>query len=411
MSESVVIEQLPNGLTLIVEPVKGVESVAYELLIPGGLVYEKAGREGGVLLLAELTSRGAGDMDAKALSDAFDRLGARHSEGAGGERFGYRGMCLSEEFPQALALSALEVLSPLLPADEIAPIQSLLIQDINSLPDNPSRRVMHELYSKYLPSPYNCSSMGTVAGIASCDRTYLKELKEDFFSPHGSILSVAGNVTVSQVQALSQQLFGSWQGRKNTAPKFGAVAGSGGSHIDFESAQLQIALAYPSAPFGHEDYYAAKVASSILSGGMFGRVFIEVREKRGLVYSVSARHSANQDYGVVVAYAGTTPDRAQETLDVLTHELRALPGTVTHDELARAKTNIKSGLVLGEESTASRAGSNAQDYWIAKRVRPFEEIMDHIQAVGAAQIDRFYEHFPANDYFLTTLGSVKLQQN
>lgn len=411
MSTEVVLEQLANGLTIIIEAVPSVETVAYELMLPGGLVYEKEDRQGAVLILAELSSRGAGNLNARELSDAFDRLGARHSESAGSDRFSYRGMCLSQEFPETLELSALEILNPTLPEDEISAIKSLLVQDITSLPDSPSRKVMHELYAGYLPVPYNRSSLGTIEGIEATTREDLKSLHKLFFSPQGAVLSIAGKVEVSQTIELVKKLFGSWTGVKNTQPKFGSVVKTGYQHVSFDSAQLQIALAYPSAPFGHDDYYAAKVASSILSGGMFGRVFIEVREKRGLVYSVSARHSANQDYGVIVAYAGTTPERAQETLDVLTAELRNLPGTIKEAELSRAKTTIKSSLVLGEESTASRAASNAQDFWIVKRIRPFEEIMNHIQAVTADDIDRLCENFPATGFYLTTLGKKELEIN
>jgi len=112
-----------------------------------------------------------------------------------------------------------------------------------------------------------------------------------------------------------------------------------------------------------------------------------------------------------VAYAGTTPERAQETLDVLVAELRKLPGSIKPEELSRSKTTIKSSLVLGEESTASRAASNGQDFWVARRVRPFEEIMDNIQSVQAEDIDSLCEHFPARDFFLTTLGKNKLTVN
>ena len=408
MTSSVVIEQLPNGLTVIVEPVSGVESVAYQLMIPGGWVFESEDLQGGVMILAELTSRGVENLDARELSDAFDRLGARHSESVGSEHFSYGGMCLSQEFPEALRLTALEVLNPTLPEHEIAPIQSLLIQDINSLPDSPSRKVMHDLYAGYFPKPYNRSSLGTVAGIEKTTKSHLQALHQTMFSPQGAVFSVAGKVEIAQALSHVKKLFGNWSGQKNTQPTFGKVASSGYQHINVDSAQLQIALAYPSAPFGHPDYYAAKVASSILSGGMFGRVFVEVREKRGLVYSVSARHSANKDYGVVVAYAGTTPERAQETLDVLVAELRNLPGTIKNEELSRAKTTIKSSLVLGEESTASRAASNAQDFWIGKRVRPFEEIMANIEAVQAKDIDTLCQHFPADKFYLTTLGKSEL---
>ncbi len=405
----VVIEKFSNGLTVIVERMEAVQSVAYDLTIPGGLIHEDPSEVGGVLVLAELVSRGAGDMDARQISDAFENLGARHSESATSDSFIFRGICLGPEFEESLKLTALQVLKPVLPEEEIPAIQSLLIQDINSLPDSPGRRVMENLHNKFLPEPFNRSDMGTLEGISSFNHESARKLHERFFSPQGSILSVAGNVEPAAVIRIAKELFGEWKGGKTETSDFSAVICPGQSHIEFESAQLQIALAFPSAKYGDPEYYSAKVASAVLSGGMFGRVFIEVREKRGLVYSVSARHVSEKQYGYFLAYAGTTPERAQETLDVLVNELRRLPDDLETEELNRAKTYMKSSLVLGDESTAARAISNAHDYWNLGRIRDFDEIMQQINAVDAAAIAALYKRFGAEQYYLATLGSRVLK--
>ncbi|RIL08752.1 MAG: hypothetical protein DCC75_08150, partial [Proteobacteria bacterium] len=118
-----------------------------------------------------------------------------------------------------------------------------------------------------------------------------------------------------------------------------------------------------------------------------------------------------KDYGVVTAYAGTTPERAQETLDVLLAELRNMPGTVTGEELSRSKINIKSALVIGEESTSSRASSNLQDWWVGKRVRPLEEVISAIDAVDLREIDAYLHAFEPKSVMLLTLGSKELRLN
>jgi predicted Zn-dependent peptidase len=405
------IHTLSNGLTLIVEQIDHVESVAYDLHIPGGMTTDELGYEGSSLLLTELTSRGAGGLDSRALSNSFDDLGISHSESSGHDRFFYRGALLAEHLPQALKNVAAMVREPHLPAEEIESIRSLLLQDIGALNDNPARRAGIELSARYYPPPYNRSPLGTIAGLSSCSREYLERDWRRRFQPEGAILSVAGKVSAPQIVELVENTFGAWRGTGVTVPPFGPLPPHGSFHIHDESAQLQIVLAYPSCPFGHSDFYTAKVATGVLSGGMFGRLFIEVREKRGLVYSVFARHSATRDYGTMTAYAGTTPERAQETLEVMLRELRGLHGSASEEELERSKANLKASLIIGEESTGARASSNASDWWLDKRVRSHREIQAGIDGVTRESIDRYLGSFPAARISLLTLGARELSMS
>ena len=131
-------------------------------------------------------------------------------------------------------------------------------------------------------------------------------------------------------------------------------------HLPKDTQQTQIALAFPGAAFGDPDYYAARGAVGVLSGGMGARLFTEVREKRGLCYSVYATHDTVKDRGAVIGYAGTRADRAQQTLDVMIGEFRRLKDGVTADEVDRVKASLKTSLVMQQESTAARAGSIGQ---------------------------------------------------
>ena len=161
----------------------------------------------------------------------------------------------------------------------------------------------------------------------------------------------------------------------------------------------------PGAKFGDPDYYVAKVLNELLSGGMFGRLFIEIRENRGLVYSAYSRHIGNSELGVFQCYAGTTPENAQETIDVLSTELQRLRGSVQHDELKRAKVNLKAALVIGEESSSARACSNASDWMLCGAVRPIPTILAALDRVEARDIDRYLERFPFDQQTVLTLGS------
>ncbi len=403
-----VTEKLPNGLTLLVEEIPHLESAAYDLLIPGGILTDQDGHEGACSVLAELSCRGAGNLDSKALSDAFDDAGIRHGEGAATDRFSYRGSLLADKLPLALSLVGQMVLDPALPEDEIESIQSLMLQDIRALEDSPARKAMMELGLRYYPHPYSRSSLGTIEGITAATAAHLRTEWERLYRPDGAILSIAGKVDPQSVIAEVKKHFSDWQGTAVELPAYGTPPKHEAFHIHSDSAQLQIALAYPSVKFGDPLYYAAKVASGLLSGGMFGRLFIEVREKRGLCYSVYCRHHATMDYGTVVAYAGTTPERAHETLDVMVNVLRSVAGTVGAEEFARAKANLKSSLVISEESAGARASSNCSDYWLLKRVRSIDEILTQIDNVTPAEVDQYFATYPADSFMLLTLGAKKL---
>lgn len=408
MSSSSRIEKLKNGLTVIVEEMPHVESAAYDLLIPGGIITDPQDAVGTSLILAEMTSRGTKNLDARQLMEAFDDLGVRHGESAGHDRVYYSGGLLADTLADSLKLVAQMVREPSFPAEELEPIRSVFMQDLSSLADNPSRRSMVELSQRYYPAPHNRPGMGSAEGLGAVTIEGLKKRWEELFRPQGAILSIAGKVSAKDVISSAETLFGDWQGTGPALPKFGTISNPTVYHVDYESSQLQIVLAYPSAVFGDPDYYTAKVVAGLLSGGMFGRLFIEVREKRGLVYSVYARHGATRDYGTMSVYAGTTPERAQETLEVTLRELSQVKGTVTDVELKRAKANLKASVIMGDESSGSRASSSASDYWLLGRVRSLDEIKSEIDKVTLADVDRFVERFSPDNYSLLTLGSKPL---
>lgn len=399
---------LANGLTVLVEEMPHVESAAYDLLIPGGLVVDGADTVGASVLGMELVGRGAGGLDSRSLSEAFENIGVRHGEGAGLDKFALSGVLVADKLEQALTLTSKMVLDPHLPSEEIGNIRSLMLQDIASLNDSPGRRAGVELHKRYYPAPFNRSSLGEAQGLENTTRDTIVSIHQRYFRPDRAILSVAGKVVSAEVFALAERLFGAWGGKADTIPTFGSLSPHDYYHLDSESAQLQILFASPSVKFGADDYYAGKVAISLLGASMFGRLFIEVREKRGLCYSVYARHASNKDYGTVTAYVGTTAERAQESLDVLLEQLHGLKGTVSPEELERAKVNLKAQLVLGDESPGSRAGSNATDWWLLQRVRPLAEISAAIDAVNVDTIDAFLTKYPFAPSSILTLGNRKL---
>src|SRR5262249_18457592 len=157
------------------------------------------------------------------------------------------------------------------------------------------------------------------------------------------------------------KLFGSWLEGEEPPITFGTATPCT-EHIQKETTQTQIAIAYASIPIGHEDYYLAQGAVNVLSGGMSSRLFTEVREKRGLCYSVGASYGTFKDRASIFCYAGTTNERAQETLDVTLQELQRLQKGIEEEEIARVQAGLKSSLIMQQESTSSRARAMASDW-------------------------------------------------
>lgn len=400
---------LSNGLKVVVEEMPHVESVSYEISIPGGLISDDADSVGGAIVFAEILSKGAGQYDSRCLAEEFDQHGIRHGEGSGLNRFTLAGSAVGSKYQRALELTSLMIQSPSIPDGDIGPIKSILLQDLEALRDNPARRAMVELTKRFYPAPFNRSSLGDKQGIAHIDKATLDRIHEMHFKPEGSIVSVAGNVRADEVFGLLEELFSEWKGHAPSSPVFSATPKDQYYHIDDSSAQVQIVMANRSVPFGAPLYYEGKLVASILGSSMFGRLFMEVREKRGLCYSVYARHGSTNEYGTMTAYVGTTPERAQESLDVMLGEFNRLSGTIEEFELERAKTNLKASLIMGEESPASRASSNASDWWLLRRIRPLAEIQAAIDSVTLDSIEEFLKEYPFRSSSILTLGSCELK--
>ena len=158
-----------------------------------------------------------------------------------------------------------------------------------------------------------------------------------------------------------------------------------------------------------EDYYNARVAVSVLSGGMSARLFTEVREKRGLCYAIGARYHGLKEAAGIMCYAGTTPDKAQETLDVVIVEFGRLGEGISVEEIERAKVGLKSSLILQSESSSSRAGGIGSDYYMLGRVRSLDEIKQRIEETSVDSVLGFLRKSRFEDYTVVTIGPKEVR--
>jgi len=400
---AVSVATLPNGLTVLVETMPTVQSAAFALLVPAGSLYDPTDQNGTAAALADWMARGAGDRTSRQLLADLDRLGIQGSETAGTEHVIVRGTCLAENLAAALRLYGDILRRPHLRDDEFDAVLSGLEHGLLAIEDEPRQKVMIELLRRSYSPPWGQPAEGTLSDLANLTPHGVRAHAARVLRPAGAILGIAGPVTLPDLMPVLNEVFEHWTGANDILIPPG-ISTPATEHLYHDSVQTHIGLAYPSVPYAHPDYYAAWAAVNVLSGGMSSRLFTEIREKRGLCYSVYASLSTLKPLGQVVCYAGTTSERAQETLDVLREELVRLAQGIGQDELDRCQARAKSALIMAQESSGSRAASLARNWYHLGRVVSLDEVRQRIDALTVpAILDHLHAH-PAQDFSILTIG-------
>lgn len=407
-AKQVHVQTLSNGLTVIVEPMADVQSAAFSLLVPAGSIHDPPDQSGCASTLVELIMRGAGELDNQGLTNALDNLGLQRSESAERRHISFGGATLAENLPEVLRLYSDVVRRPHLPEDQFEAAVSGCEQTLYSIDDEPRQKIMLELRRMCYPAPWGQPSEGSLEGLANLTMQSVRHHFERCMRPNEAILGIAGNVDVQQIQDLVEKWYGDWEAKPDPGYASG-VRGPYRDHIDHESTQTQIGIAYDSVPYNHPEYYAAWATVGVLSGGSSSRLFTEVRERRGLCYAVYAGLTSSRTEGRVLGYAGTTVERAQETLDVTLQEIQRLSGSILNEELERCKARAKSSLIMQQESSSSRASSLVHDWYHLSRVVSLEEIRGRIEELTVPMLHTHLEKFPPRNFTILTLGPQALE--
>lgn len=408
MTQTVLIQQFDNGLILLGEPMPWLRSSAFSFLLPAGTCFEPDGLEGLAGLTCEMVQRGCGPWDSRQVMELLDFHGIQRSCTITSYHAGFNCAMPSIVLPEAIRIYGQLVQNAHLPEAQLEDARSLCLQDLRSLDDEPSHRCFTELKRFRFPQPFGRIAQGTLSGLQTIDHGNLKEFFSNRYSPQGSILAVAGNFDWQQLCDCVAREMGHWQGPEQVQlnalrPVYGC------RHIDHISGQTHLALAYECASYSDPNYYEARALVGILSDGMSSRLFTELREKRGLVYSVFANCFSLAGQGSVLCYAGTTTNRAEESLRVLLDSVAALGQGIQEDELIRLKNRIRSSMVFEQESSMARSSQIAGDWFYLGRVPTREEICQRINALTAdGLVSYFQQHRPKN-FSLVTVGSQPLE--
>jgi predicted Zn-dependent peptidase len=408
VSASIFFHVFSNGLVLVAEPRMSLQSAAFTFLVPAGCVHDPSQRSGLSGFTCEMALRGAGSRDSRQFILDLDNLGVERSESVSTAHTSYCGATLAENLPAALSIFADMLRTAHLPDDQLEAGRLGMLQELHAVEDEPAQKVMLQLRLRHYPLPWGRPAQGEQKAL---ENTTLDDIRYHYrrhYQPEGTILGVAGRIDWDALKDLVGRLFSDWA-PGTILPIEEQSANCHYEHLSYESNQTQIGIAYPSVPYCHPDYFQAWGAVGVLSGGMSARLFTEVRERRGLCYSVYATHHTLRHRGSVFCYAGSSADRAQETLDVTHGELLRLAKGIQENELERLKARIKSALVMQQESSAARSSSIAFDWYHLGRARTLDEVERLIDALTCRGINAYLTEHPPRDFTIVTLGPQELE--
>lgn len=395
-------------MTVLVESMPWLRTAAFSLSLRGGLSAEPEERQGLSGVVCEMVQRGAGQYSSRDLVAVQDNLGMDRSSGVTAAGVAFGAAMPAESLRDALRLYADVVRRPHLPEDQLDDARMMAMQELRAMEDEPTHRVMQRLRVLHYGEKLGRSSHGTESGIQSIIAADVRSFFESYYHAGDAILAVAGNVDPDLVIQWAEACFGDWN-HADPDPLDPPNGQPGYEHLEMPSSQTHIGFAFNSIPYGHPEYFKMRAGIGILSDGMSSRLFDRVREQRGLCYTVTASCHSMKNAAGVFGYAGTTPERAQETLDVTLAEIEHLCQQMETSELERWQVRIQSLLIMEQESSASRAASLASDYFQLGRPVTAAELEQSIESLTLDDVRDYWQAHPPRDYRIVTLGPNPLK--
>lgn len=399
---------LKNGLVVLGEPIEGVNSAAFDFLLPAGASRTPELGRGTCQVVADWIFRGAGDYDSRGLNDAMDSLGLQKGTGIGSAHITIGAAMEHAKLEQALELYAEVIRRPKLSPEQFTPARQLAVDQVKGLEDDPRKRVMVELKERFYPEPLGTNPVGRIDELEKLQPGQASLFVQRNFNPAAAIVGVAGKYDFDKVCDKMEKLFGDMPASDQPEVSVGQT-GQKYTHIAHDGAQVHLGLMTPTVLPGDADYYKVRLAISVLSGGMSSRLFTEVREKRGLCYAVGASYDGLKTAAGIGCYAGTTPDKAQQTLDVIMQEFARLKESISEQEMARARAGLKSAMIMQGESSSSRAMAIGGDYYMLGRIRDIDEIREKVDSTTAEDVMQLLSDKPFEDFTVLTIGPKEVK--
>ncbi len=357
-------------------------------------------------LAQDYLMQGAGTYDHRGLAYAVDRLGLARHTALGRESGVWLMGALPKHTNEALRLLSTIVLHPTFPESALEKVRASTLEQIAALEDQPTQKLFVALGEKFFPRPLEQSPLGRREDVEAIRREEVLSHYRSSYHAGGAVLALSGSFEWERLAPVIQDVWGALP--TGSAPAFsGPPAQAMRYHVEQESSQMQIGVAYNSLPPGHPDHLKNVILIKVLSGGMSGRLFTEVREKRGLVYSVSASYVGFRSLGAWFCYAGTTPEKSGETLEVIRNEIERLRQGITPEEFAKARLKLMASYRAQGEVVMDRAADLADRWFLTGRIQSVDERIQALQALSLDEVNAFAKTISIEATVLTLGPSSK----
>ena len=405
----VVREVLDTGLRLITESMPQVRSVTIGVWLTRGSRHESEEQGGIAHFVEHMLFKGTDSRSAEDIAQAIDSIGGQLDAFTAKEYAGYYIKVLDEHLPLAVDLLSDIVMHPAFVEEEVGREKKVILEEIKMVEDTPDDLV-HELFTQHFweGHPLGRPILGSKESVEAFNGRSLREYFGHAYVAPNMIVSAAGNLEHASVRDLVGRAFATLAKNGESIPQRPPTVKPSVLLRTKELEQSHICLGTNSYQQNHEDRYVSYILNSVLGGSMSSRLFQNVREKRGLAYSVFSGMSAYRDAGNMTIYAGCAADAVEEVIDLSVEELRGLKRTpVPDDELKRAKDHLKGSLMLSLENTASRMSHLARQEIYFDRHFSLDETLAGVQRVTAADIQRVARDLLSNGSLAVTVLGPK----
>ena len=409
MDEPIQLTRLPSGLTVVTERMDRVETVSIGAYVATGSRNESEAENGVSHFLEHMAFKGTASRSAAAIAEEVEAVGGHINAYTAREQTAYYVKFLKEDTALGVDIIGDILTHSVFEPEELERERSVILQEIGQANDTPDDIIFDHFQSIAYPhQSLGRAVLGSADAIRNMPRSALTGYMTRNYTNSNVVVAATGKLRHEEILDLVQRHFADLP--SFSPPRFDDATYMGGEFREERDLdQVHVVLGFPSAGYSDPDYYATILLSTLLGGGMSSRLFQEIREKRGLVYSIYSFASPFKDGGLFGIYAGTGESEAAELMPVMLEELGKVQAHVTDQELSRARAQVKASLLMSQESTGSRCEQLARQIQTFGRVISTEEVLGKINAVTEADIRRAaIRHFRAAPTLATVGPSAQV---
>ena len=380
---------LSNGFRIVTEAMPGLQSAAVGVWVLAGARHERAEQNGIAHFLEHMAFKGTARRTALEIAEAIEDVGGYMNAYTSREVTAYYARVLAQDVPLALDLLADILRAPTFDAREIEVERGVILQEIGQALDTPDDIIFDWLQEHAYPDhPLGRTILGPEERVRAFARDDLTGFVDTFYNPGQMVLAAAGAVDHAELVRAAEGFFGDMPVRTPVAPAPARFLG-GEMRRDKALEQAHVALAFEAPHYTDPAVHTAQIYANALGGAMSSRLFQEIRERRGLCYTIFAQAGAYADTGMMTIYAGTSAEQLGELMKVTLDEMKRAADDFGPAEMDRARAQMKAGLLMGLESPGNRAERLARMLQIWGRVPDLDEMVAHIDAVSLSDLHDF----------------------